>query len=213
MMSENLNPEFFNADGTFKTFAERNAYRLEKEKAKKLGQMEAAIATRQNAKPTSGVEGRIAELKKQRKFATPVEKAGIDRRLAMLTEHHNRWEETQKVAAWEGEFDRSDLARYALDSIERIQRSGAALYPNATQAQLNELAALADARHQFPDPESFGREFFNRLAVIEDQEASAARKSAEDNRIESERLAAESAKANLRAAEANARKSQIPEVG
>lgn len=202
-------PQFQHPDGTMKTSAERADYRRSQDRARQLAQASAAHAKRQNAKPTSGHEPRIAELKDQlaRAFDRG-ERQQIRRRLTQHEQAHERWQNEQIVLAWERDFDKSSLAKLASESIDRIKRSGRAIYPNASQEQLDALIALQEVRHQFPDAGAFGREFFTMLADIEDQEAAAADEAATQADEAKAKAELDSAKANLARAEAQQRANQ-----
>lgn len=201
------NPEYFDpATGKPRTFESRKRYRDQQNRAKQLAAASAAHAARKAAKPKSGYEDDIAEMKKElRRPHTKKKKDQLRRRLVQYEDAHERWESEQIVIQFEKDFDKSELAKLAGQSVEAIRRSGPVLYPNASAEELNELLALFDVRHDFPTPGDFAREFFVALGAIEDKEAEAAQKTAEDSRIESERLQAESANAQLKAAQAQQR--------
>ncbi|PQO47011.1 hypothetical protein [Blastopirellula marina] len=207
------NPEYFDpSTGKPRNFESRRRYRAEKDKARQLAKATAAHATRRAAKPTSGYEADIAAMKSQlKKTYSRVERQQIKRRLIQYEEAHEKWENEQVIKQWEADFDKSDLAKLAGESVERIKRSGSVMYPNASPEQLDELLSLFEVRYDFPTPGDFAREFFVTLGTIEDGEAEAAQKVAEDTRIESERLAAESAKADLAAFQAKQRANQARE--
>lgn len=199
--------------GLPRTFESRKRYRDQQNRAKQLARATAAHAARKNAPAKSGYEDDIAAMKSQlKKSYSRKEKQQIKRRLIQYEEAHERWEDEQIVAKFERDFDKSDLAKLAGESVECIKRSGSVMYPNASPEQLDELLSLFEVRHEFPTPGDFAREFFVALGAIEDKEAEAAQKTAEDSRLESERLAAQSAKADLTAAQARQRASQAREI-
>jgi len=206
-------PQFQHPDGRMKTSAERADYRRSQDRARQLAQASAAHAKRQNAKPTSGHEGRISELRDQlaRAFDRG-ERQQIKRRLAQHLQAHEQWEAERVQLAFQREFEKSDLCKLAGQSVEAIRRSGSVLYPSASAEELNGLLALFDVRHDFPTPGDFAREFFVALGAIEDKEAEAAQKLADDNRIEAERLQAESLRSQTAALEAQQRASQARSV-
>lgn len=207
------NPEFTDpSTGQPRTYESRKRYRDQQNRAKQLAAASAAHAARKAAKPKSGYEDDIAAMKRElRRPHTKKEKDQLRRRLVQYEDAHERWEGEQIVAKFEKDFDNSDLAKLASESVECIKRSGSVMYPNASPEQLDELLSLFEVRHEFPTPGDFAREFFVALGAIEDGEAAAAQKTAEDSRLESERLAAESAKADLKAAQAKQRAQQARE--
>lgn len=200
-------------NGEARSYEQRRKYRAEKDRSQQLARATAAHAKRKAAKPTSGFESRIYELKDQLKRAyTRKEKQQISRRLVQYESAHEAWESEQIVKEWEKDFDRSDLAKLASDSIERIKRSGKVLYPHATQEQLDGLIALQEVRHQFPDAGAFGREFFTMLADIEDGEATAADEAAAQADEAKAKAEMDSAKANLARAEAQQRAGKARQI-
>ncbi|MEX1039729.1 MAG: hypothetical protein WDZ51_03805 [Pirellulaceae bacterium] len=199
-------------DGSPRTFQERQAARDAEDRARKLAGIMADQSAKRNAKPTSGFEPRIAELRAGLKYATPTERQRIHRRLEPLTTAHEKWEDDQRKASFSRSFDKSDLAKLAMESVETIRRSGSAMYPNMTPEQRDDLLAMVEVRHAFGSPEEFGKEFFARLSVVEDQETQAAAAEAADKKLESERLEAESLRLEVASKSAEARKAALPEV-
>ncbi|PQO27387.1 hypothetical protein C5Y96_17760 [Blastopirellula marina] len=205
--------EFFHPDGTAKTSAERQAYRDQRDLNRSRAKKAADEARQRDAAKASPYEKRIAELKAQKKYATPADREGINRRLAMLEPAQEKWEAEQSQAKWQADFDRSQSAQNAMTSIDLIKKSGRALYPGATQEQLDRLISMADVRHEYPDPDSFGSEFFSLLGEVEEAEIKRANQEASDKRLEANRLEAEATKAELQAAEAKQRRESLPGGG
>lgn len=208
---DTTNPEFFHPDGEMKSRQERDEYRSEQNRARTL----ASIAA-QRAKPEPTDEdrlrGMVEQYRREMKTATPDRKRHLKAVIVQAEAKLEQYESSRKEAKFASDFDRSPTAQMASQTIDRLKRSAKAMYPTITDSQLNELYAIADARHAWPDPDAWAREVWSRMGVIEDQELQRATTEAADKQAAAHKAEMEAAQSAIKATEAAARKAALPEV-
>ncbi len=207
-----LDPSYFRADGTIKSYEERpredKAFAQARERiAKETAERTAQRETHAQQVLRSSKE-RLSQLKDSKRLAAPSERSLID------TQIHIYESEIRKMEAQATETERRStlgdnrLVQLYREEADYLEKEGRRTYPNASPDDI--LLAIQLARsEEWQSPEDLQAAFREVTERITDTQLRADRLKASDAQIAADKSAMESAQANLRVAESQQKLNDI----